>query len=264
MHRPLTAADFPSPEALRRLGRRVECFDSIDSTNRHLLRRAAELPDGTIATAEFQSAGRGRLGRTWGAPRGSSVLLSILLHEPADSTLPSDASLLLSVATCEAIERTTSCHPAVRWPNDLTVGGRKLAGVLAETSSLAGGRRAVVAGVGLNCLQHAGHFDESLRTKATSLELECTEAVDRSALAAAIVARADFWLAESAAGRQESMRQAWLDRCADRGTVVRLEENGRTLCGTVVDVDSTGNLVVQLDSGMRRSFEAATTTRSWE
>src|SRR5262245_2034057 len=158
MHRPLCASDFPPPGELRRLGRAVHCFANIDSTNAFLLSHAAELPDGTLAVAEHQTAGRGRLRRVWSAPRGSSVLLSVLLHESADSGLLREASLLACVATCNAVESDAGIIAAVRWPNDVTVAGRKLAGVLAESTPLPDGRRALVIGIGLNCLQQRGHF----------------------------------------------------------------------------------------------------------
>lgn len=259
-HRPLTAQDLlPSP--LQRLGRRIYLHASIPSTNTFLLEHAAEAGDGAVAWAESQAAGRGRLGRRWLAPRGSSVLLSVLLLEPPDSPLRPHAALLGTVAACEAVETATDCAPAVRWPNDVYLGGRKLGGVLAESSAGVGG---VVIGVGLNCLQHRRHFTAELRDTATSLECESRHAIDRAAVAAALLARLDNWFV--AASREPAawakLREAWRQRCEDLGRPVALEHDGRSFRGTAVDIAENGDLIVQLDHGGRRHFASANTTRA--
>ncbi len=263
-HRPLTADDLLARGPLRRLGRRVFMHDSVDSTNQFLLEHAGEVGDGALASAEFQTAGRGRLGRRWEAPRGSSVLLSVLLREPPDTPLLSLGALLAAVAACGAIEDTTDCSPGVRWPNDLMCCGRKLGGVLAEACALsATTERAVVIGVGINGLQQRGHFRSALAQTATSLECECTQPLNRAALAAALVARLDRWLVlcrEQPAGWSQ-MRAAWRARCDDVGTRVTLEHDGRAFRGTALEISDLGDLVVQLDEGGRRHFAAATTTR---
>jgi BirA family biotin operon repressor/biotin-[acetyl-CoA-carboxylase] ligase len=242
----------------------VHHFESIDSTNAFLLSRAAQFPDGALAVAEHQTAGRGRLRRSWSAPRGSSILLSALLHERADSTLLRDATLAASLATCRAVAAATACTPSVRWPNDVVIDGRKLAGVLAESTPLPDGRRALVIGIGLNCLQQRAHFDGDLSSKATSLEIESTLAIDRAAVARELIRQLDSAIsaATTVAGRAE-LRNDWLARCGDRGQPVTLLAGRQTHRGTIVDIDPAGDLLVQLDTGERRAFEAATTTRRW-
>lgn len=263
-HRAARVEDLTSAELIR-LGGSVLLFDSVSSTNAELLARAAELPDGTIAWAEMQTAGRGRLGRRWVAPKGSSVLLSLLLREPENSPLVALASLLACVAACEAVEAATDCRPTVRWPNDLTIGDRKLGGVLVESTSLAGRDRATVIGIGINCLQQRGHFAEGLETTATSLEIESTRPIDRLGVAARLVQRLDARFADRAPADAPAAaaRRTWLDRCGDRGAWARLTRDGRDFEGVILDIDGAGNLLVQLDTGARMSFEAATTTRHW-
>jgi BirA family biotin operon repressor/biotin-[acetyl-CoA-carboxylase] ligase len=264
MHQPLTAADLLASGGLRRLGRGLFVHDVLDSTNQFLLERAGELDDGAVAWAEFQTAGRGRLGRRWEAPRGSSILLSVLVHEPVDSPLLSVGAMLAAVAACEAIEATTACAPGVRWPNDIVRGGRKLGGVLAESCALSGaGNRAVVIGVGVNCLQQRAHFQGELARTATSLECECAHPVARRAVAAALLARLDHWftLCQHEAAGWLRIRAAWQRRCEDVGTRVTLEHDGRTYAGTAVEIAETGALIVALDDGTRRQFAAANTAR---
>lgn len=261
-HRPLRVADLVPDGPLRRLGRQVLLAETLDSTNRFLLERAADLADGAVAHAEFQSAGRGRLGRTWHAPRGAALLLSVLLQEPVGSPLQGLAGLLACVATCEAVEATTDVAVRVRWPNDLYVDQRKLGGVLAESRLLSVRRRALVIGIGLNCLQHVGHFPPELRATATSLELATSRAVDRAAVAAALLRSLDGWLERGrTATGYDRLRRAWQARCADVGTRVTLVHDGRTYAGTALDIDASGDLIVQLDRGGRRHFVASNTTR---
>ena len=266
-HDPLTATDLFPGGPLRRLGHRVELFSELDSTNAYLLTHAAHLDDGTVVAAEFQSGGRGRQGRRWLAPRGSSILLSVLLIEPGDSPRVAQAALLAALAAAEAVEAETTCRPALRWPNDLVVGGRKLGGVLAESTPVTDAgrpRRALVVGVGLNCFQQPGHFGADLAATATSLEIECPQPLDRPALARRLVERLDMHFSDDR-GRQNDWRwlhQAWTARCDDLGAHVTLEENSRRYTGTMLEIADNGDLVVQLDSGGRRRFESTTTTRT--
>lgn len=274
--RPLNRKDLLPTGPLRRLGRRVFVRDTIESTNKLLLERAQEAGDGAVAYAECQTAGRGRLGRRWLAPRGSSVLMSVLLIEPADSPLQSQGALLGAVAACEAIEQTTDISPVLRWPNDLMHGGRKLGGVLAESCTVVmqgadrpdragAGQRAVVIGIGINCLQQRGHFGGELFDKATSLDCETDRPVHRGPVAASLLARVDHWLGACAEKPDgwAGMRAAWRIRCEDVGTHVTLEESGQTFTGTALDISDEGSLIVQLDQGGRRYFASATTTRVW-
>ena len=269
MPRPLTAAALLPAGPLGRLGGRVAVLPEVDSTNTYLLAHAAEFGDGAVAVAEFQTAGRGRQGRRWLAPRGSSVLLSVLLYEPEGSPLITHAAMLAALAAAEAVEMETDCQPMVRWPNDLMVAGRKLGGVLAESTPLhpregvPRGRRAVAVGVGLNCLQHRGHFPPELADIATSIEIESEEPIERATIARRLLERLDthFSREEPDARSWEWLRAAFSARCDDYGAHVRLVENNREFTGTVIEIADNGDLMVQLDDGARRRFESTTTTR---
>ncbi len=265
MQHRLSETDLLADGPLSRLGRPAFVFDDIDSTNRFLLDRAGELPDGAIVAAEFQSSGRGRLSRRWVAPRGSSVMLSVLLVEPADSPLLSRATMLASLAACEAIDACTDQQVGLRWPNDLVLSGRKLGGVLAESTVLPGCRRAIVVGIGINCLQQRGHFANGLAEKATSLEIESDLAIDRPAIAARLVSRLDDRLGRLGRGPEQpaELTVAWRNRCVDVGTRITLQHDGLTWRGTVIDVTDDADLILELDRGGRRRFGAATTTRIW-
>lgn len=265
MHHPLSEKDILPTEPLRRIGSRVLCFDRLESTNKYLKDNAGGLPDGTIVTAEYQSGGRGRHGRVWDAPRGSSILLSVLLIEPMHSPLTAHAATLACLAACEAVREATDLEPRVRWPNDLTLSGRKLAGALAEATPLGKARQALILGIGINCLQHRGHFSEELREKATSLEIESPRVIERSAVAQRLAARLDAYFSGTRSERDCSTAAAatWTDLCDDIGTRAVVQHHGRQYRGTIVDISQAGDLVLQLDTGGREQFGAATTTRIW-
>lgn len=261
-------ADLAAAGRGGRLSGQTLVLTETASTNSFLLQNAAQLPDGTLLAAEHQTAGRGRLGRTWQSVRGASILLSALLHEPADSELLKHASTLASLAACEAIRATTACDCRVRWPNDLVIHARKIGGVLVESSRTvdAGDRptRSVVIGIGINCNQRPEDFSAELRDKATSLRIESARPVDRIQVLKYLIERLSNHLAACASPHyRASSLSAWRALTDDIGSRAELVQNGRRFSGTILDVDDNGDLVVQLDIGGRSHFAAATTTRQW-
>ena len=139
-------------------------------------------PEGAVAVAEEQTEGRGRLGRTWHAPAGTSVLISVLLRPPVEPSQLPELSLVAGGAVAEAIAQVTGIDPAIKFPNDVLVDGKKVAGVLAESSE---GR--VVLGVGVNANQTEDELPEETQHPPTSLRVELGMPVDRPPLLAAIL-----------------------------------------------------------------------------
>jgi BirA family biotin operon repressor/biotin-[acetyl-CoA-carboxylase] ligase len=151
-------------------------------------------PEGAVAVAEEQSEGRGRLGRSWHAPAHTSVLVSVLLRPAVESPRLPELSLVAGGAVAEAIADVTGIDPAIKFPNDVLIDGKKVAGILAESSE---GR--VVLGIGVNANQTADQLPADAQTEPTSLRLVVGEPVDRAALLAAILLRVerayDAWVA---------------------------------------------------------------------
>ncbi|MBL8878608.1 MAG: biotin--[acetyl-CoA-carboxylase] ligase [Phycisphaerales bacterium] len=272
-HREFSAADLTRVAPPGQIGRNVLAFSTVHSTNSHLLDNAGDLPHGSVAIAESQTGGRGRLGRTWESPRGASVLLSVLLHVPSDSQLLRHGATVASLAACEAIRAATHCDCRVRWPNDLIIVQRKVGGVLVESRGLSSDesaarsappRRAVVIGVGINCLQHRGHFAGELAEKATSLEIESPHPIDRIRVAQCLLERLDNHIAACVSPHYlTGALAAWRSLTNDIGGRVTLRHDNEEFVGTILDIDDAGDLIVQLDIGGRRHFGAATTTRQW-
>jgi BirA family biotin operon repressor/biotin-[acetyl-CoA-carboxylase] ligase len=241
----------------------IRRFDSIDSTNGDLLAQARlGAPEGVVAVAEYQSAGRGRLGRPWEAPAGSNLLVSVLLRPD----LPADhrhlASAVVALAAADAIDAVCGVVVGIKWPNDLLAAdGRKLAGVLAEADLAAPvespappAAAPVVVGIGLNVdwPRPDSDLDPELAASATSLWQQVGRSVDRpellEALLGALEPRVADLASESGRIRQAADIRA---RCTTLGQQVRVELPDETFEGTATDVTAQGHLVVEMDGATR-------------
>ena len=193
-------ADSLAPDGVKPLlgGRFGEVYryaQRATSTQRMLEAGDAE---GTIAVAEEQSEGRGRLGRSWEAPAGSSILVSLVLVPPVEAPRLPELSLVAGGAVAQAIASVTGIQPAIKYPNDVLIEGRKVAGILAESSD---GR--VLLGVGVNVNQTEDELPVETQTEPTSLRVELGERVDRRVLLAALLRELerayDRWVSETSA-----------------------------------------------------------------
>jgi BirA family biotin operon repressor/biotin-[acetyl-CoA-carboxylase] ligase len=218
----------------------IETLPTIDSTNRLVAQRAgAGAPDGLVVAAELQTAGRGRLDRSWEAEAGAALLVSVLLR-PAD--LPVSRWFLLGAAA--AVAAREACHqvggftPALKWPNDLLVGDRKLAGILGEAAG-----EAAVVGMGLNV--HAAPPGAAWADQAAGRRL------DRSELLAAWLGGLDGHL-----GHWDDLLGAYRQACATIGREVVVEQGHRRLVGRAEGIDDEGRLVVQGANGRPEAVAA--------
>jgi BirA family transcriptional regulator, biotin operon repressor / biotin---[acetyl-CoA-carboxylase] ligase len=237
----------------------VRRFDSIDSTNRYLLDEArGGAPEGVVAVADHQQAGRGRLGRTWEAPPGANLLVSVLLR-PA---LPDDsrhlASAVVALAAVDAVADRTGLVPGLKWPNDLLgPDGRKLAGVLAEADlGDPGPHRAppIVVGIGINVGWPASDRDlpDHLAGLVTSVSQVTGAPVDRDALLEALLTALEPRVAALGSPEGRAAQAADLrGRCTTLGTPVRVELASESFEGTAETVTDEGHLVVHTTAGLR-------------
>ena len=174
-----------------RFGHVYRYAEVVPSTQRML---ADDDGEGAVAVAEEQTEGRGRLGRSWEAPAGTSVLVSVLLLPAVRAARLPELSLVAGGAVAEAIAEVTGIEPTIKFPNDLLIAGRKVAGILAESSE---GR--VVLGIGVNTNQTREQLPAGAQTEPTSLRLELGEPVNRVQLLAAILLQLerayDEWVA---------------------------------------------------------------------
>lgn len=246
--------------------RTLEVRTQTASTNADV---AAALRDGSgdggvglVVVAEHQSAGRGRLGRTWEAPARSAVLLSAGIAPPVPVESWSLLPLLTGVAVAEALQAVSRLLVELKWPNDLLAGGRKLGGILVERvdrPAAGSSRPAAVVGVGVNVSVRAAELPVP---DATSVAVE-GGVTDREPLVAEIVRtlgrRLAAWV--DAGGDARAVLPAYRAICATMGSEVTVRLPGdEVVTGRAVDVDDTGRLVVVSGDGARRAFSAGDVT----
>jgi len=257
--RPGSFTTVPGP-AHTRFGL-VRRFAEIDSTNRLLLDEArAGAPEGAVVVADYQSAGRGRLGRRWEAPPGSNLLASVLLRpalEIADLHL---CTVAVALAAADACARGAGLEPELKWPNDLMVGARKLGGILAEVvpaPAPAGvGGHAVVVGLGLNVRWPPGNWTadatDAPAFEATSLRRETGTDFDPVFILGLVLEELEGRLAALAdGGRRRRLAGEYRRRCATVGKTVRVSLPGEQFTGTATDVTVEGHLIVDVGMCMR-------------
>ncbi len=222
----------------------VRAFAEVDSTNRYLLAEArAGAPEGMVAVADFQTGGRGRLGRAWTAPPGASLLVSVLLRPALPPDRVHRVTMAAALAMADAVSAVAGFEPELKWPNDLLVGDRKLAGVLAEADlGPDGAVRAIVVGIGVNVSWP--EVPAELAAIATACNLVTGRDVQRSDLLVAFLERLD--------ARCDSFDRVLSDYRRRLGTIgrrVRVDLPNGVVVGTAVDVDQRGALLVETAPG---------------
>jgi BirA family transcriptional regulator, biotin operon repressor / biotin---[acetyl-CoA-carboxylase] ligase len=230
---------------VRRFRDRIQWFDTVASTNdvaAALAERGAE--EGTVVAADAQRAGRGRQGRTWTSPPGAGLYVSLVLRPPPAAVRL--ITLATGVAIADGVEAATGLRPSLKWPNDVYIGNRKAAGVLAEASG-----EVVVVGFGINVLPAA--YPADVASRATSIEAELGRPVGRGLIfaecLAAFASRYDALVAGDAAG----IVTAWRSRAAGTlGRAVEWGAEGRVRRGVAEDVDGDGALLVRAGGGVER------------
>jgi len=246
-----------------RIGREILVFDVVSSTNDAACGYVGQDGgnDGLVIFAEEQSAGRGRGGSRWFGGKGDSILCSVVL---AGSGLGAEIICLVSaVAVADAVGSSATGKVAgsaakVKWPNDVYMNARKVAGVLVESRQ---NKRATnyIVGVGINCHQQRGFFSSELQDKATSIDIESGSFCDRVMLARRLLVSLEKWTA-TAKVNPEQVIEYWQHCSICLGHRVKLLHNGRTYSGNCIGMEPGRGLIVQLDSGGVRMFEAAHTS----
>ena len=232
------------------VGRELLCFAELDSTNTCLKSLALEgAANGTAVIAAHQTAGRGRMDRTFQSPAGKGLYLSVLLRPdlPPERFLP--VTTLAGVAVCDAVEKLCGVRPKLKWPNDPVLHGRKLAGVLTELVIGEDGKPAIVLGIGVNLSQREADFTPDVAAIATSLVAEGFD-ISCETLAAALLKELDRMYQNLLLGDLEHWLQRYRQDCINLGkTVQLLHPDGRRETAQAVGIDADFGLVVRLADG---------------
>lgn len=231
---------------------RIDWFETVGSTSDWLKERArAGAPEWSVCYADRQTAGRGRQGRTWASPPGN-LYLSVLLRPRLDARRLTLIPLAAGLAVAQAVEEA-GVHASLKWPNDVLVGGRKLAGVLSESSAGDHPGSGVVVGIGVNVGADPGALIDDAGVAATCLVAERGRPVEPVELAAAVLARLTLCYDALGRGQVTPLLDEWRARSVPWwGRDVEMRSGREVLRGVARDVDESGALVLELADGTRR------------
>ena len=252
----MSKAEIESLVDTKWAGKNVVYYDEIDSTNN----RAKEAGDngaahGTLFVADMQVAGKGRRGRVWKSPSGSSIYMTILLYPEISPLKAPQLTLVMAIAVAEGIKEVTGLDTKIKWPNDIVVNGRKICGILTEMSTEIDYINHVVIGAGINVNQD--DFPEDIRKTASSLKMELGKQVKRSELIAAIMKSFEkdyeiFVKTEDLSGLQELYNSMLVNLDRD----VKVLEPGNEYEAHALGINKTGELIVRTAEGEEKEIYA--------
>lgn len=236
------------------IGKNLIVYDKTDSTNNRLKSIGEEgAVHGTVAVAELQEAGKGRLGRSWVAPAGAALTFSILLRPSVEPAKASMLTLAAALAVSEAIDELTGLHTQIKWPNDVVCNSKKLVGILTEMSADMDSIHYVVVGIGINV--NITEFPDELKTKATSLMLETGKRVLRSSLLAEVLKKFEVCYEKfMVSGGFAVLKSDYEARLANLGRIVCVLEPGGEWRGECLGLAEDGALLVKADDGSVKSI----------
>jgi len=239
------------------MGKKIHYYAEIDSTNSAAYQLALKgAREGEIVIAESQAKGRGRLGRQWASPAFSNLYLSVILRP---ELLPHKASLITfmaAVAAADAIENYSGLTPVIKWPNDLLLKGRKVAGLLNEIHSETDRIHFIILGMGINLNMDRDSCPLEVRARATSLKEETGQAISRKEFVCVLLKQLEQWYERFLEEGGGPVLKAWRDRARIKGKEVKVTSFGDVLSGRAIDVDSDGALILRTRDGERKRIVA--------
>ena len=249
----LTPSEVKPILRTRWMGKIIHHFHTIDSTNTkayHLALNGAE--EGEVVIAESQDKGRGRLERHWFSPAYLNLYLSVILRPPIPPHQASLITLLAAVATADAIEKFSGLRPLIKWPNDILLRDRKVAGLLNEIHSEMDRIHFVILGIGVNLNMETKMFPREMRTVATSLKKEMGQTISRKAFLQSLLKELERWYSIFLKEGGETVLKAWRNWAQIKGRRIKVTSFKETLMGVAVDVDSNGALILKTQDGQKR------------
>ena len=241
-----------------RVGGRLLCLETVDSTNTEAKRRAmAGAPDGLVILSEEQTGGRGRRGRAFQSPKGKGLYLTALLRPKLEPSQVADFTAWVAVAVCDGVEAACGLRPRIKWTNDLVLGGKKLCGILTELGleSESNTLDYLITGIGINVNHAPEDFDEEVRPIATSLAQALGRPVRRSQLAVEIIRALDRMYAQFPQNKEAYLAKYRSD-CLTPGHPVQLITPASREEAFAVAIDDDFRLVVEYPDGRRAALSS--------
>lgn len=230
------------------IGTRRIALEEVDSTNRYARDLLATQPvEGTVITAELQSAGRGRMQRNWQSPLSQNLLATVILYPSREGEEWGGLPLLAGVAVTQALQRLAPMDIHVKWPNDVLVDGKKISGILVETGIRNDAPWALI-GIGVNVNQK--YFEGAYRLQPTSLALEAGRPFDTDEVLSEVCRELDLLYARWTAEGNPPILQAWRESTRMFGKTTVIEQQEGRVKGEVVDIDADGALLLRTTAGV--------------
>jgi BirA family biotin operon repressor/biotin-[acetyl-CoA-carboxylase] ligase len=249
---PLSLDEIQGALGTKRLGTRFHYFQEIDSTNSYARRLAdAGVPEGEVVIAERQSEGRGRLGRSWVSPPFSNLYCSLVLRPALAPAHAPQITLMAAVALADTIASfVADRRPAIKWPNDILIDGKKLAGILTESACDAKRIEFVILGMGVNLNFPRERMPETIRDRATSLTEVTGKTLSRELFVRRLIQDLDRCYGILGDLGFAAIAPRWEAYFALRGRRVRVEMVGEAINGTATGIDGDGALLLEAEDGV--------------
>jgi BirA family biotin operon repressor/biotin-[acetyl-CoA-carboxylase] ligase len=232
------------------IGRDLRVFEQTTSTNDVVEKLARDgVREGAVVFAEAQTQGRGRLGRKWVSPARKGLWFSILLRPELPPQMATRLTVASATALRRAIQQQTGLSPEIKWPNDILLGGKKLAGILTELNAEPDRVRYLILGMGVDVNLTAGEFPADLRKTATSLRIELGKPVSRAELAVQVLRELDRDYARLGAGQFTAIADEWEAHCSTIGREVTVQLGARRIHGCAESLDDDGALLLRSEHG---------------
>ncbi|OXM88036.1 biotin--[acetyl-CoA-carboxylase] ligase [Paenibacillus rigui] len=231
-------------------GRHIRYFDEVDSTNNTANALVKEGGvEGTLIIAEKQTAGRGRMGRQWHSPKGKGLWMSLILKPRIPLHFTPHLTLLVAVALCRTIRQLTQLPAGIKWPNDLLIDGKKISGILLESSAEEEKLHHVIAGVGISVNLQAEDYPEEIRGIATSLAIEAGKEVNRSELLVHFLQELESLYKVYHEQGFAPIKLLWEALSVSLNKAVRTQSPQGLKEGFAVGIDDSGALIVRQEDG---------------
>jgi BirA family biotin operon repressor/biotin-[acetyl-CoA-carboxylase] ligase len=254
---PLKLNEVRDGLATRRLGQSLHYFSEIDSTNAYARRLAEQgVGEGTVIVAEAQTRGRGRSGRSWVSPPFVNLYFSVILRPQLPPVHAPQLTLMAAVALTDTIAEFIPAPPMIKWPNDILVGGKKLAGVLTESSCDSERIEFVILGIGVNLNYPVASMPEVIRQRATSIASVTKKNVSREAFMRRLIQDLDRCYGELEEVGFDALAARWEALFGLRGKRVRVEMAEQVMIGTARGIDKDGALILENERGERQRIVA--------
>ena len=245
----------------KRYGRVVHTYDSCETTQM-IAHDKAQLgaDEGTLIVSDEQTAGRGRLMRPWSSPSGHGIWMSLIIRPNLSMKEAPQVTLVTAVAIVRALEKVAAIDPVIKWPNDLLVGGKKIAGILTEMQADPDQVQALIIGIGLNVHQRPSDFPDELREQATSVAMETGEAIERAKLVAAIMNEMERFIDMYERNGFEPIKLLWESYAVTTGQLIRATLVDEVIEGVARGISDDGLLQIEEEDGTIRSLYSADVT----